>query len=157
MSTRKPLRVSNLRGNGTIRRSASDPTKFWKCWTIRAVAGSSYKIVRSRSPCTRSRSHGRVSRGDPQGQARGIVTARVLFDGTHGISVNTRTRIRDTRDWHLQGCQVEVGGDVYINTVCTFGAASASYNWWSRVAAAIGRITQCFCGRCNDVAPVCRR
>ena len=25
----------------------------------------------------------------------GTVTARVLFDGTHGISVNKRTRIRD--------------------------------------------------------------
>ena len=28
-------------------------------------------------------------------KAGGVVTARVLFDGTHGISVNTRTRIRD--------------------------------------------------------------
>ena len=25
----------------------------------------------------------------------GVVTARILFDGTHGVSVNTRTRIRD--------------------------------------------------------------
>ena len=25
----------------------------------------------------------------------GVITARVLFDGTHGIAVNRRTRIRD--------------------------------------------------------------
>ena len=25
----------------------------------------------------------------------GVVTARILFDGTHGVSVNTRTRTRD--------------------------------------------------------------
>ena len=30
-------------------------------------------------------------------------------------------------DWHLLGCQVEAGADVYINTVGTFGVASASY------------------------------
>ena len=52
----------------------------------------------------------------------------------------------DTRDWHLLGCQVEAGGDVYINTVGTFGVASASY-CWSRVAASVGRITQYISGR----------
>ena len=91
----------------------------------------------------------------------GTVTARVLFDGTHGISVNKRTRIRDQerapiaadlkrsmrekareglttfaptadvseahrqvpideRDWHLLGCQVAEGQEVYVNTVGTF-------------------------------------
>ena len=29
------------------------------------------------------------------------------------------------RDWHLLGCRVEAGADVYINTVGTFGVASA--------------------------------
>ena len=112
----------------------------------------------------------------------GTVTARVLFDGTHGISVNKRTRIRDQerapvaadlkrsmrekareglttfaltadvseahrqvpideRDWHLLGCQVAEGQEVYVNTVGTFGVASASYHW-SRVASAIGRLSQ---------------
>ena len=112
----------------------------------------------------------------------GKVTARVLFDGTHGLCVNTKTRLRDQEkgpiaadlkrsmrekarigelafalsadvteahrqvpkhpdDWHLLGCQVSPGGDVFINTVGTFGIASASY-YWSRVAAAVGRLVQ---------------
>ena len=97
----------------------------------------------------------------------GKITARVLFDGTHGLSVNSRTRIRDQEwapiaadlkrtmrekakvdeltfalsadvteahrqvpihpdDWHLLGCQVIHGGDVFVNTVGTFGVASES-------------------------------
>ena len=97
----------------------------------------------------------------------GEISARVLFDGTNGLQVNTRTRLRDQerspivadlkravrekatlgvrtfaltadvkeahrqvpihpRDWHLLGCRVEAGTDVYINTVGTFGVASAS-------------------------------
>ena len=112
-------------------------------------------------------------------KAGGAVTARVLFDGTHGIAVNHQTRIRDQergpiasdikrimreksksneatfaltadvteahrqvpisrQDWHLLGCQVQLGGDVFVNTVGTFGVASASY-CWSRVASAVGR------------------
>ena len=119
--------------------------------------------------------------------ANGVVSARVLFDGSNGIAVNRRTRIRDQerapvaadlkrvmrekarlgektfaltadvaeahrqnpihpRDWHLQGCQVEVGGDVYINKVGTFGVASASF-YWSRAASALGRLTQYITGR----------
>ena len=107
----------------------------------------------------------------------GKVTARVLFDGTDGLCVNTKTRLRDQErgpiaadlkrsmrekarigeltfalsadvteahrqvpihpdDWHLLGCQVIPGGDAFVNTVGTFGIASASY-YWSRVAAAV--------------------
>ena len=110
------------------------------------------------------------------------VTARVLFDGTHGLCVNTKTRLRDQErapiasdlkrsmrekskigeltfalsadvteahrqvpihpdDWHLLGRQVSPGGDVFVNTVGTFGIASASY-YWSRVAAAVDRLVQ---------------
>ena len=50
------------------------------------------------------------------------------------------------RDWHLLGCQIEAGGDVYINKVGTFGVASASY-YWSRAATALGRLTQYITGR----------
>ena len=116
----------------------------------------------------------------------GKITARVLFDGTHGLSVNSRTRIRDQErapnaadlkrtmrekakvdeltfalsadvteahrqvpihpdDWHLLGCQVIPGGDVFVNTVGTFGVASVSY-YWSRVAAAVGRLAQYLAG-----------
>ena len=112
----------------------------------------------------------------------GEISARVLFDGTNGLQVNTRTRLRDQerspiaadlkramrekatlgvrtfaltadvkeahrqvpihpRDWHLLGCRVEAGTDVYINTVETFGVASAS-NYWSRVSSALGRLSQ---------------
>ena len=45
------------------------------------------------------------------------------------------------RDWHFLGCRVEAGTDVYINTVGTFGVASASY-YWSRVSSALGRLSQ---------------
>ena len=48
-------------------------------------------------------------------------------------------------DWRLLGCQVKVGGPVYINKVGTFGIASVSY-WWSRVAAALGRLSQYLVG-----------
>ena len=98
----------------------------------------------------------------------GEVTARVLHDGTNGLAVITKTRLRDQercpissdlkramrekasrglgtfaltadvkeahrqiptdpRDWHLLGCQLECGADVFINTVGTFGITSASY------------------------------
>ena len=117
----------------------------------------------------------------------GTVTARVLFDRTHGISVNTRTRIRDqeraliaadvkrslrekareglttfafttdvsespstspnrrARLASSLGCQVVEGQEGYVNTVGTFGVASASYHW-SRVSSAIGRLTQYLAG-----------
>ena len=117
----------------------------------------------------------------------GRITARVLFDGTNGLEVNKRTRVRDQerapvaadlkrsmrakaargektfavtadvteahrqvpihpQDWRLLGCHVRSGGDVFINTVGTFGVASASY-YWSRIAAALGRLTQYTTGR----------
>ena len=116
----------------------------------------------------------------------GKVSARVLFDGTHGLCVNTKTRLRDQErapiaadlkrsmrekakvgeltfalsadvteahrqvpthpdDWHFLGCQVKPGGDVFVNTVGTFGVASASY-YWSRVAGSIGRLFQYLSG-----------
>ena len=116
----------------------------------------------------------------------GKVSARVLFDGTHGFCVSSRTRLRDQErapiaadlkrsmrekakvdeltialsadvtgahrqvpihpdDWHYLGCQVIPGGDVFVNTVGTFGIASASY-YWSRAAGAIGRLLQCLSG-----------
>ena len=116
----------------------------------------------------------------------GKVSARVLFDGTHGLCVNSRTRLSDqerapiaddlTRtmrekakvdelafaltadvmeahrqvsvhpdDWHLLGCQVVPRGEVFVNTVGTCGIASASY-YWSRVAAAVGRLLQYLAG-----------
>ena len=116
----------------------------------------------------------------------GKVTTPVLFDGTHGLCVNTRTRLRDqerapiaadlkrtTRekakldeltfalsadvseahrqapihpdDWHLLGCQVISGREVFINTGGTLSIASASY-YWSRVAGAVGRLAQYLIG-----------
>ena len=117
-----------------------------------------------------------------QDKPGGVISARVLFDGSNGTPVNRRIRLPDKdrapvasdpkrfmrgkarrneqtfsltadvaealwqvpvdrRDRHLLGCQVEVGGDVFTNTVGTIGVASASY-FWSRVAASVGRVTQ---------------
>ena len=116
----------------------------------------------------------------------GVIIARVLHDGTHGVCVNRRIRLRDQErspiapdikrvmrekarigerpfaltadvkeahrqvsidpcDWHLLGCQVIPGSSVYINKVGTFGISSAGY-YWSRVAAALGRISQYLAG-----------
>ena len=49
------------------------------------------------------------------------------------------------QDWHLLGCQVVPGADVFIHTVGTFGVSSASY-YWSRVAGSIGRLAQYLVG-----------
>ena len=49
------------------------------------------------------------------------------------------------RDWHLLGCQVTPGSSVYINKVGTLGISSASY-CWSRVAGALGRLSQYLIG-----------
>ena len=114
------------------------------------------------------------------------MTARVLSDGTHGISVNSRIQVRDQerspiaahikrilrersraglrtfaltadvaeahrqvpidrRDLHLLGSQVRPGGKVYVNTVGTFGVASASY-YWPRIGSALGRLTHYLSG-----------
>ena len=43
--------------------------------------------------------------------------------------------------WRLLGCQLERGGEIFVNTVGTFGVSSASC-YWCRVSAAVGRLTQ---------------
>ena len=85
-----------------------------------------------------------------------VVTARVLFDGTNGISINTRTRMRtfaltadvseDHRqaqkpkeDWHLLECQVQPG-PAYVHTVGTIWRSFGVY-CCSRVASAPIRLT----------------
>ena len=50
------------------------------------------------------------------------------------------------QDWHLLGCQVVTGADVFIHTVGTFGVSSASY-YWSRVPGSIGRLAQYLVGK----------
>ena len=84
----------------------------------------------------------------------GVVTARVLFDGTHDIAIHTRTRMRDqergligsdiqrvmreNRPWHFLGCQVTPGLDEYVHTVVTFG-------WPRRRTAVESRGSHVFC------------
>ena len=58
------------------------------------------------------------------------LTARYLYTTTTGITSDAK---------------VIPGGDVFVNTVGTFGIASASY-YWSRVAGAIGRLLQYLSG-----------
>ena len=47
-------------------------------------------------------------------------------------------RVRET-DWPRQSCRARKGGKIFVNTVGTFGVASASY-WWFRMLAGIGRL-----------------
>ena len=68
----------------------------------------------------------------------------MLFDGTHGLSVNSRTRLRDQERAPIAAdLKRAMRADVLrrTGTVGTFGVASASF-YWSRVAAAIGRLSQ---------------
>ena len=67
------------------------------------------------------------------------------FALTADVTVAHRQVSIDPQDWHFLGTQIYPGGLVYVNKVGTFGIASASY-WWSRVAEAIGRITQYIAG-----------
>ena len=51
----------------------------------------------------------------------------------------------DSLDWHYLGAQIQPGGIVCINTVGTFCIALACY-CWSRVASALGRLSQYISG-----------
>ena len=42
-------------------------------------------------------------------------------------------------DWARQSCRARRHGDVYLNTVGTFGISSASY-WWFRLMSGLGRL-----------------
>ena len=46
---------------------------------------------------------------------------------TADVSKAQRQVPSDSGDWHLLGCQVRAGGDMYKSTVGTLGVASASY------------------------------
>ena len=48
--------------------------------------------------------------------------------------------------WHLLSCHLDEGEEVFMKTVGIFDVSSAS-QCWSRVAAAIGRLTQHTVGR----------
>ena len=107
-------------------------------------------------------------------------SCRILHDGTHGVKVNPRIRVRDQirmpsvaeqkvilqevadtqlsrfalkgdvskahrrvrvrrQDWGAQACALDVDQEVWVNTVGTFGLASAGY-YWGRLVAAAGRL-----------------
>ena len=111
-----------------------------------------------------------TSMGALKNEKDGVISARVVFDGTYGTYVNSSTHLRDQErspvagdikrfvrekarvgertfgltadikeahrqipihpsDWHMLGSQLEPEGEVYINTVGTFGISSASYRW----------------------------
>ena len=173
ISRRRITRERQL-GGGTTRRCGPWQRKCTTCSRRRvqlirlleAEAKAKYPriVIASLGSCRKDRRNGEV-------------TARALHDGTNGLAVNTKTRLRDQerspissdfkramrekahicshngvkeahrqipidpRDWHLFGCQVERGADVFVNTVGTFGITSASY-YWSRVSSAVGRLTQ---------------
>ena len=123
-----------------------------------------------------------ASMGAVKKEKDGVISARVVFDGTNGFYVNNSTHLRDQErspvagdikrfmrekarvgeptfgltadikeahrqipihpsDWHLLASRLEPDGEVFINTVGTFGISSASY-WWSRVSTAMGRLYQ---------------
>ena len=73
--------------------------------------------------------------------ARGEATFAVTAD----VSEAHRQVPKHPQDWRLLGRQVRPGGDGFKNTLGTFGVASASY-YWSRISAALGRLTQHMAG-----------
>ena len=58
-------------------------------------AGPSAEVNRTRSKSTFLQPCGSFAWREPEGQTERHRLSSVLFDGTHGISVNKRTRIRD--------------------------------------------------------------
>ena len=68
-------------------------------------------------------------------------TSEPTFALTADVTEAHRQTPSVEQDWHLLGCQVQPGGEVFVNTVGTLGVASASY-YWSRVGSAIGRLCQ---------------
>ena len=68
-------------------------------------------------------------------------TGEVTFGLTADVKEAHRQVPLHPDDWHLLVCQLELGGEVFVNAVGTFGVSSASY-YWSRVSAAVGRLTQ---------------
>ena len=88
-------------------------------------------------------------------QARSLQTKRMMreksktSEPTFALTADVTEAHRQIpiveQDWHLLGCQVQPGGEVFANTVGTFGVASASYSW-SRVGSAIGRLCQYISG-----------
>ena len=116
-------------GRGDDRQGRRSP------WKIRpSVARSSSPLNRRpelvRFPNLVAASLGAIRKDQPDG----TITARVLFDGTHGISVamdgttfNANSgRERRLQAVHLLGCQVQKGSDVRVLSVGTVGVASAS-------------------------------
>ena len=67
----------------------------------------------------------------------GMISALKLGEVAFGLTADVKEAHR-----HLLGCQLERGGGVFVNIVGTFGVSSASYYCWSRVSAAVGRLTQ---------------
>ena len=68
----------------------------------------------------------------------GVISARLLFDHTNGDFASTSTfgltaDVKEAHrqvpihpdDWHLLGCHLERGGEVFVDTVGTFGVFSA--------------------------------
>ena len=74
-------------------------------------------------------------------------TGEVTFGLTADVKEAHRQVPIHPDDWYLLGCQLERGGEENVNTVGTFGVSSASY-YWSRVSAAVGRLTQYLISRC---------
>ena len=140
-----PQNLSRRRGRnggGTTQPYSHWPRKCMMFWTIKRGEECSSDCQRQRQErgiLLVVTSLGANRKDRPNGE----VTARVLHDVTNGLAVNTRTRLRDQSDvqppqtsrgaadvkeahrqipidpldWHLLGCQMECGADVFINTV----------------------------------------
>ena len=88
VSFRWGVAVELLVSRGSRRQGRSRHGRSSRTWTHTPDHGD-------RSEGTISEYHGRVTGANKKEKSIGEITARVLFDGTHGIDVNRRTRVRD--------------------------------------------------------------
>ena len=56
-----------------------------------------------------------------------VKTGEVTFGLTADVKEAQRQAPIHPDDWHLLGCQLDKGREVFVNTVGTFGVSSASY------------------------------
>ena len=92
---RKKGARANLLGDATTRLSCLSAKKSWMCSQTRREEDSSSDSAKRKprpdSPVLSLRHLVPIGRDQPNGE----VTARVLHDSTNGLSVNTKTRLRD--------------------------------------------------------------
>ena len=109
--------------------------------TARVLFGATHGIAANHRTRVRDQQRGLIAADLKRLMSEKSKTGEPTFALTADVTEAHRQIPIAEQDWHLLGCQVQPGGEIFVNTVGTFGVASASY-YWSRVGSAIGRLCQ---------------